>query len=106
MGAAEKALDTVVNLFLRGLDLLLGVFAAIEATLRGAMAGAGVPPGAQTIILVLAALALFVLGFKVLSGFLRILLILFLALLVVQFLGPLGGGKPRRAELPMTTVSA
>ena len=96
----QAAFDTVADLFLRGLALLLGVFATIDVALRGALARAGVPPDVQTWILIAAALVLFVIGFKILSGFLRVLLILFLALLVVQLLGPLGSGRPRRADVP------
>lgn len=104
----RAAFDTVADLFLRGLALVLAVFAAIEGALRGALARAGAPHDVQTVILVAVALLLFVVGFKVLGGFLRILLILFLALLVVQLIGPVGGKQqqPRRTEAPAASVAA
>lgn len=101
----QSAFDTVVDLFLRGLTLLMAVFATIDGALRELLARAGVPPDIQTWILIAAALVLFVIGFKVLGGFLRVLLILFLALLVVQLLGPLGSGRPRRADLPAAALA-
>ena len=100
MEGVRSALDTVLNLLWQGVTIIMGAIVAVDAWLRATMSQVGVPVGVQSIVVILAALMLFLLAFKVLSGFLRILLILFLALLVVQAFGLIGNG-PRRVEIPV-----
>ena len=99
MDQVKSALDTVLAFLLQILNVILAAIASVDVWMRGVMTEFGIPQGIQSIIVILAALLLFVLAFKLLSGFLRLLLIVFLILLVVQALGPLGNG-PRRVELP------
>lgn len=95
MDQVRSALDKTLDLFWRGLSAILGAIGFVEAWLRGFLRQMGLPPGVQTVLLVLAALALFVIAFKALGGFLRLLVIVFLILLVVQVIGPLGNGVRR-----------
>ena len=95
MDQVKGALDETLNLFWRGLAFILGGISYVEAWLRGFLQQMGLPPGVQTVLLILAALALFVIAFKALGGILRLLVIVFLVLLVVQLLGPLGNGVRR-----------
>ena len=101
MDQITSALNTIFDLLLQGLNFVLAAIASVDLWLRGMMSQFGIPQGIQSIIVVLAALLLFILAFKLFSGFLRLLLIVFLILLVVQAFGPLGNG-PRRVELPVS----
>lgn len=86
MRSVEQAFALVRSLFLDVVALVLGVFVAVEGWARGALAQAGVPRDVSNVVLILLAVLLFILALRIFGGLIRVLLVVFLALLLFHLL--------------------
>lgn len=86
MKSVDDAIRLVKSLLLDLLALIIGVFVTIESWARGTLAQAGVPRAQTNLVLIALAIALFILVARIFGGLIRVLLVLFLALLLVHLL--------------------
>jgi hypothetical protein len=84
----NRAMDVVLTLILRLVGLVMAAIGLIEGALRGLMTRGGIDPQVQAIVLVAAAVVLIVAALRAFGGILRVLIIIFLALLLVHVLMP------------------
>ncbi len=85
----QQAIAQVISAIRSFLDLVLAGLAAIEVWIRGELTQLGVAPPIQTVILIAVALLLIVAALRLFGGFLRVILLIFLILLVVQAVIPM-----------------
>ncbi len=90
-GAANRVIDGFLTLLSGLLGLVLDLLGAFEGWLRLQLDALHLDPQTQTLVMVLAALLFLVLAVRLLSGVLRVLLVVGLLLLLVQLLRPLLG---------------
>jgi hypothetical protein len=88
MGDLTRIVDDVVRLLVRLGGSILDAIQSIEISLRLQLSAAGLPPTAQTAILILAAIGMILLAVRVLGGLLRFFVILVLVLLALKLLLP------------------
>ncbi len=86
MDSVDKAFRLVKSLLLDLFALILGVFVFIEGWARGVLAQAGVPRDLANVVLIALAIALFILVARIFGGLIRVLLVVFLALLLIHLL--------------------
>ena len=86
MDSVDKAFGLVKSLLLDLFALILGVFVFIEGWARGVLAQAGVPRDLANVVLIALAIALFILVARIFGGLIRVLLVVFLALLLIHLL--------------------
>jgi len=91
MDALNRLIDGFLTLLSGLLGLVLDVLAAFEGWLRGRLEAMHLDPQTQTVVLVLAAILFLILAVRLLSGLIRVLLVLGLLLLLLQLLRPLLG---------------
>ena len=90
MSQVDQALQTVVYWVRAGLGVLLGVFGVIDGFLRQALSQLGVPPGAQSLVILAVAVLFIMAVVRLFGGLFRIILIVLLVLLVLHVLVPNG----------------
>ncbi len=86
MDSVDKAFGLVKSLLLDLLALILAAFVFIEGWARGALAQAGVPRDLANVVLIALAIALFIMVARIFGGLIRVLLVVFLALLLIHLL--------------------
>lgn len=89
MDRLEQAVNELLALFSRAADWLLAGLADLEQWLRRELAGLGIPPEAQTAIMILAALLLLLIVLRLFGGVIRVVLVVFLILLALHVVLPL-----------------
>lgn len=92
MDRVDQAITKLLALIKSLVDLVLSVLAAIEVWLRGQLAGLGVAPRIQTIILIVVAVVLIAVTLRLFGGVLRAVVVIFLALLALHALMPVFAG--------------
>ena len=92
MDRVDQAITKLLALIKSLVDLVLGALAAIEVWLRGQLAGLGVAPRIQTIILIAVAVVLIAVTLRLFGGVLRAVVVIFLALLALHALMPVFAG--------------
>ena len=86
----DQAMRLVEHWLVGLIVFVLGVFTLLEGALRGVMFQMRISEQAQTVIMVLLAVALIVVTVRLLGGIFRLLIMVFLVLLLVHLL--MGGG--------------
>lgn len=81
------------NLVIGLIDVVLMAFFFVDNWLRGIMAHLGIPHGMQTAVLVIIGLIFFIGAIRLLSGVLRILLVVFIVLFLLHLLTYVPGAK-------------
>jgi hypothetical protein len=92
MERVDQAITKLLALIRDLVDLGLSGLAAIEVWLRGQLAGLGVAPPIQTIILIAIAVVLIVATLRLFGGILRAAVVIFLVLLALHALMPVLSG--------------
>jgi hypothetical protein len=92
MGRVDQAITKLLALIKSLVDLVLSALAAIEVWLRGQLAGVGVAPPIQTIILIAVAVVLIAVTLRLFGGVLRAVVVIFLVLLALHALMPVFAG--------------
>ena len=92
MQRIDQAITTLLALIKSLVDLVLSGLAAIEVWLRGQLAGLGVAPPIQTIILIAVAVVLIAITLRLFGGVLRAVVVIFLVLLALHALIPVFSG--------------
>jgi len=92
MQRIDQAITTLLALIRSLVDLVLSGLAAIEVWLRGQLAGLGVAPPIQTIILIAIAVVLIAVTLRLFGGVLRAVVVIFLVLLALHALIPVFSG--------------
>jgi hypothetical protein len=92
MEQVDQAITKLLALIRSLVDLVLGGLAAIEVWLRGQLAGLGVAPPIQTIILIAVAVLLIAVTLRLFGGVLRAVVVIFLVLLALHALIPVFSG--------------
>jgi len=92
MERVDQAITKLLALIKSLVDLVLGALAAVEVWLRGQLAGLGVAPPIQTVILIAVAVVLIALALRLFGGVLRGVVVIFLILLALHALIPVFTG--------------
>ncbi len=92
MERVDQAISKLLALIRSLVDLVLSGLAAIEMWLRGQLAGLGVAPSIQTIILIAVAVVLIAVTLRLFGGVLRAVVVTFLVLLALHTLIPVFTG--------------
>jgi len=92
MERVDQAITKLLALIKSLVDLVLGALAAVEVWLRGQLAGLGVAPPIQTVILIAVAVVLIALALRLFGGVLRGVVVIFLVLLALHALIPVFAG--------------
>ena len=88
MDQVNGALSFLIGVLAWIFDLLMAVFAVVDAWLRALMDGIGVPAGVQTLVIVVVGVLFLIAVLRYLGGVFRVLLALILILLLVHLLLP------------------
>ena len=81
-------LNFVLSLILRLVSVVMAAIGLIDAFLRSLMSRAGVGAQVQAVVLVAVAVLFIIASLRVFGGILRVLIIIFLILLLIQVLMP------------------
>jgi hypothetical protein len=92
MGRVDQAITNLLALIRELVDLVLSGLAAIEVWVRHELAGLGVAPPIQTIILIAIAVVLIAVTLRLFGGVLRAVVAIFLVLLALHVLIPVFAG--------------
>jgi len=92
MERVDQAITKLLALIKSLVDLVLGALAAVEVWLRGQLAGLGVAPPIQTVILIAVAVLLIAAALRLFGGVLRGVVVIFLILLALHALIPVFTG--------------
>ncbi|HTW26511.1 MAG TPA: hypothetical protein VME92_05250 [Acetobacteraceae bacterium] len=92
MDEVDRLLHGLFALLVSALAILFGFVGAIDEGLRQFLARAGIGGPAQTMILILAALLLVLLGARLFGGLVRLVIVIFLVLFLVHVLRPVWPG--------------
>jgi hypothetical protein len=92
MEQVDQAITKLLALIRSLVDLVLRGLAAIEVWVRGQLAGLGVAPPIQTIILIAVAVLLIAVTLRLFGGVLRAVVVIFLILLALHALIPVFNG--------------
>ncbi len=84
----DQAIETVFNLILTLLGLILAGVVFVEHWLRGVLQQSGVSGQTQGAILVGAAILLMIVAFRIFGGLLGILITVFMLLLIAHVVAP------------------
>ena len=92
MDRVDQAIAKLLALIRSLVDVILSGLAAIEVWLRDQLAGLGVAPPIQTIILIAVAVVLIAVTLRLFGGVLRAVVVIFLVLLALHALIPVFSG--------------
>lgn len=88
MDDVKRVLDRLLELLLSLGAVIVNSIIAIELWIRNQLTGWGVPAGIQTAVLVVLAIVLVALAFRLFGGLVRIAIIILLALIALHILMP------------------
>jgi hypothetical protein len=88
MNDLSRLVGDITRLLLRAGEAFVSWLEAVEISFRDQMTIMGVSPPVQTVLMVLAAIALIVLSVRLFGGLIRFAVILILALLAINLLLP------------------
>ena len=89
MDQVKDAVDALLRLLLRLLDIIFAGVGQVELWLRAELARMGVEQRLQSAILIAAAVVLLIAVLRVFGGLLRVLVALFLVFLAIHLLMPI-----------------
>lgn len=88
MASFRQAIDSLLHVIIQIGTLLMAAIVAIEAWLRHALAQTGLPLGAQTVLMLVAAALLILASLRLFGGLIRIAVVLVLVLIAIHLIVP------------------
>jgi hypothetical protein len=88
MTSLHQAINGFLELLVGGVNFVLALLGDLEGWLRVELSHAGVDPQVQSVILVVVAILFLLTAVRIAGGILRILIVVFLALLILHILAP------------------
>ena len=88
MDTVHQIVNAFLNLVLGLLDLVLHGLALLEVWLRGQLTALGVSAQIQPVILIAVAVIFLLAALRVMGGVIRLIVLIFLILLIIQILVP------------------
>ncbi len=89
MSDVDNVVNSVLLRLIQIVDFLVASVAALESQLRELMNERGITPPFQTAVLIIVAVIVAVLGFRLLVGIFRVVIVLLAALITVHLVLPL-----------------
>jgi hypothetical protein len=99
-------IDALLQILMRIGDLVLAAIVAVELWLRAALRQIGLPPGAQTAILIAVAVVLIVWALRLLGGLIRVAVVLVVLLVAIHLLWPILGSEAPLTQRPGRSADA